>query len=67
MICNYFSTNHQAVQAKIAIIVSALNPEQPIDVKRHLKVDMDLKIMRKKSNKNKSNKHLTLKKELTDS
>ena len=37
--------NHQAVQAEIAIIVSALNPEQPIDVKRHLKVDMDLKIM----------------------
>lgn len=48
MICNYFSTNHQAVQAKTATIVSALNPEQPIDVKRHLKVDTDLKSQTKK-------------------
>lgn len=43
MLYSCFWTNHRAVQAKTAIVVSAQTPEQPIGEKRHLKVDMDLK------------------------
>lgn len=54
MLCSWHLTNRQEVPIKIATIVSAPNLAQPIGVKRHLKVDMDLqKQATKKKFKNK--------------